>query len=444
MEVESSNRAVDSNKTPFGINKHVLLVLATVYAVLTGPHLFNWTVWESILKESRIFSSLCPEDFVGTICDAQQNRIAGLLSISTMFMFGFTFIAGFVLDVYGPKVCCLFGTTVMLLGWILLSLHRLNEKLMITLGFAFVGAGVDPSFFGTLTIANLFPSRSSTVISILGAARSLSNGIPVALGWWSMRSSAAGDDGLRPFTWVSIIMVVMSVLCGLTAALFVPLKPYKNLTQPANHVKVSVRKQIANLYKACFSPLYYPVVILTVVNLLRNNFYLASASQQLSSTGVAILTTMNVLAFLPGPVFGYLVDLRGPLVVILIIIITNLLMMSSLFIAQVTGSRLTAEVMGGLSVIMAFPGIGFLLSQVYCYIAIVFPPEDMGKLVGLACVIGGTCAMLCNPLYAFALAHKAFWAVDLGIIVATIGCFGIVAVLHRLLAQKTVPQLEAV
>lgn len=34
--------------------------------------------------------------------------------------------------------------------------------------------GADPAFFGLLSIANLFPGWNSTVMSILGAARSVS------------------------------------------------------------------------------------------------------------------------------------------------------------------------------------------------------------------------------------------------------------------------------
>lgn len=438
------------NYTPFGINRFVLLLIVILYSICVGSHFFNWTPWETILKRSGAFSELCP---TSKVCKAQEEKIASLLPLASVVMFSFTFIAGMVLDVIGPKVCCLFGNILLICGWILLKISS-SSRNIYAFGFALMGAGTDPAFFGTLSIANLFPGYCSTVISILGAARSVSNVLP-----FLMQEINEYDSNFT-FSYMALIFVILYLICFLAVVFLIPWKPYRlilskdppasnsvfelgvlgiaasshphsvpagdDLSRSKSDERIEVGEiekskcreawrelkiQFKALWRGMRSPLYYPIIIVMIINMIRNNFYLTSASKQLGSA-ITALTIVNMLAFIPGPILGFIVDKCGPLKVIAGLNTTNLLTFVTLLIGQVATNYTLTSAMNYTSTILAFPGIGFLLSQIYCYVSVIFPPADMGKLAGLASFMAGLCGLVVNPMYAWSSDKQSFWEMD--------------------------------
>lgn len=188
----------------------------------------------------------------------------------------------------------------------------------------------------------------------------------------------------------------------------------------------SLVKQFRALWKNIGSPLYLPIVAIQIINMIRNNFYLASASKQLGDRGTNALSIVNILAFIPGPILGLIVDKWGPLVVIAGINTTNILVFIAVLGGQLCSSSTVASTLNVISTILALPGIGFLLSQMYCYVSMVFPPEDMvsfhysknlllllqGKLAGFASFVAGLCGLVVNPMYSWSAYNDSFWEMD--------------------------------
>lgn len=491
----------------FGASPYLLVILAVFICFVAGTHLFNWTPWEKILKARHIYSDLCPD--VNVVCDAQEARIASLIAVVTVSMFTMTFIGGWILDLAGPRVSCYVGLTLMTTGWVLFLVVE-NKYSLLLPALILVSGGVDPTFFGLLCMANLFPGHQAAVIAALGGARSLSSLLPTIF-------LALAESEKLNLKWIGVVMLCTMGLCATIVQLFVPIVPYRHgvhirddsladlkpmlnnldhkesaeiiierhhkpplcaAEEPKfNHLALAhtgaatdtivatsrtvrlrgvgrsltdyalnkwdqFKDQLFHICRLVPSPLYWLVCIVSVVNMIRSNWLLASASKQMTPQGLSYFGIVNTLACLVGPTMGVVVDLFGPIFALLLLQITNMITTISLMLAHILRSNEKARnVFSHLAATFALPGIGFLLSQVYCYMAVIFPPEHMGKLVGIACLVSGLVAMISTPLYKWALHGDTFWIIDLAITCATAVTLVIVIMLWPLLRRRK--RLEA-
>lgn len=142
-------------------------------------------------------------------------------------------------------------------------------------------------------------------------------------------------------------------------------------------------------------PEFFLIVPFFCLCLIRGEFFAKSNKDLLvTSAGddcYTIFSVFNILTFLPGPVFGKLCDTIGILWVILIL---NISAINLYFF--VIFDVLAVKIIG---VLFYFVFTSFVLSNLYCYVAHVFPTEHFGKLTGLASFIGGMFSLLSIGLY---------------------------------------------
>lgn len=481
-------KASVSPKVPFGLHPLVLFGIVLIYTVCVGSHFFNWVAWERIFRHNQLLSAGCPPESLlpnsEVVCKPQAAGFNYMFLIFQLCMFSFSFVAGMVLDIVGPKMCCLFGNVMLILGWICFAVSSSSPALS-NLSMGLIGAGTDPAFFGTLSVANLFPEHSSIIIAILGAARSVSNLWPMLFYQLTVHIPSVFS-----IAGIGIFFVILYGGCFVLVLLFIPSAPFSvpskdptivhavtlvNTLELANigaapaqaevddgvallatsdveekavgtHIKENLKhslpKRLASsrqlsrmldnpergsrpvgspsaalstpeggkckvvltslarefkvLGAHLLSPLYFPVVIISVSNLIRNGYYNLTAKERLGSASIT-LQIVNVLAFVPGPICGYIVNRWSPFVVMHGLNGFMAMVFTCLIIAgQTTG--MFSVVLYHMSAVLFLPFVAFLLSQVYCYIALVFDPADMGKLSGFASFIAGVCSFATKPL----------------------------------------------
>lgn len=169
------------------------------------------------------------------------------------------------------------------------------------------------------------------------------------------------------------------------------------------------------------SPLYFPIVLFSIANILRNGYYLVSAKDRLGSAQ-ELLIIMNLLGFVPGPFCGYLVNRYSPFVVMHGLNVCIGIVFLLVLIAGQISNPSVADGFNYASTVFALPFIGFLLSQVYCYIALVFDPADLGKLAGFASLVAGFCGLATEPMTQLAR-RIGFAKMDILNLVITVICF---------------------
>lgn len=438
-----------SPSIPFNVNRYIVLVVLVIYVTFVGSHFFNWISWEEIFKNTGVYGHLCTasENDSGEFCTPRKQALDRLFFIVQASMFSFSFIAGLLLDILGPKLSCIIGNLLLTSGWGILYISPKNNSLY-PLGFALMGAGTDTSFFGLISFSNVFPENPSFIISILGAARSVSNFIPKFFALLSR-------DQASFFTMkgISFSYIVFYLLCIIISLLLIPSKAYvsvelneenqqqnvemvfnpktQNSISDSNEIdsaNTSSNSKLHNFWldaiypiKMLLNPIYFPIVLYCILNIQRNSYYTTSAKDRLGPA-VSLLETMTLLAFLPGPICGYLVHRFSPFAVMhglnFSIGCTFVCTVIAYFCLN-AGSTVGSNVFNYISTLFCLPFMGFILSQVYCYVAIVFEPKDLGKLVGFSSLVAGLCGLLSGYIIDFAR-RIGFVYVDVAYIIVTI------------------------
>eukprot|EP00922_Rhytidocystis_sp_ex-Travisia-forbesii_P063128 GHVS01093960.1.p1 GENE.GHVS01093960.1~~GHVS01093960.1.p1 ORF type:complete len:725 (-),score=81.77 GHVS01093960.1:324-2498(-) len=139
-------------------------------------------------------------------------------------------------------------------------------------------------------------------------------------------------------------------------------------------------KQVALMWE------YLLIVPFFSICLLRGEFFSKNNKQLLVPSSEEqwvreVFRVLNICSFLPGPLFGKLVDKIGIMPVIFFLNL-NGIVVYSLVIADNVGMKCAATV-------FFFIYTSFILSNLYCYVVVMFPPEHFGKLTGIASMAGG-------------------------------------------------------
>ncbi|EPR63538.1 hypothetical protein TGGT1_248610 [Toxoplasma gondii GT1] len=167
------------------------LFFISLYSVLIGPLYLNWAPLRQVLFRSGAYSWECdaaetdPTSLVYVhpqhdTCVQQRLRVGHLFTVCAAADYGFSFFGGLVMDVLGPKVASLLGSSLMLSGWLLIAVSTEAVQVLVP-GFVLFGLGIDMAFYGTLSVAALFPGHENAVMAVVVAMRALSYMTPVVL-----------------------------------------------------------------------------------------------------------------------------------------------------------------------------------------------------------------------------------------------------------------------
>eukprot|EP00922_Rhytidocystis_sp_ex-Travisia-forbesii_P048770 GHVS01072640.1.p1 GENE.GHVS01072640.1~~GHVS01072640.1.p1 ORF type:complete len:624 (+),score=72.45 GHVS01072640.1:247-2118(+) len=469
-------------KTPFGCNRFVLTVLYSLVSLMTGCCYWGWPGVQDMLYKSGAFSWKCvpgqtdPETINGVPypnCAARRNAIGDMYTAAFACHFGFSAVAGAILDLAGSKICGILGLSLTGIGWILLGIGSESSEGAYYGAVAFIGAGADTANLPLLSLANLFPGNESLVLSILGSVRSVSFAMPVIMAkiYTGSSSYTASDFQSFCYGYVGVCVGISLVI----AIVLIPLRPFKVAGQSdeeaampeereaaarsrrlsvytgsmmppvsasARDLKEIIREvrgksvdysarrssyqipdgqrrtsvmavtdgpaavrqsehsaygmgdtvaavQVDQREESYLTQLKKPEFLLIVpffcFCLIRGEFFSKSNKEMLITSSrndvYEIFTILNIMTFIPGPIFGKLCDTIGILWVILIINIDGVLMYFFVIFDSYACKLI--------STLFFFVYTSFVLSNLYCYVAATFPAEHFGKLTGLASLCGG-------------------------------------------------------
>lgn len=459
-----------------GINRYIIVVILCLYCLISGPAYFNWTAIADALLQDGAFEWECsaeerarrpvpPEMSYEPRCKKQEMAVNSLFTVASSSHFFCSFLGGLLLDLLGAKLTGMIGTGVMFSGWILLAFSSETFR-GYTVAAVLIGLSVDTAFFPCLTAANLFPGRGSTVIAFLGCFRSLSFVVPLAI-------RAAVIQG-RVATATQALLVYSGLflsLCFLVAAFLLPRRafpkqeketasaqvpdketPKKALSATKTRPEVTdsspsppgdrqqergvafilkgMRERLRGLMKEGCSLAYLPLLPLFSFLLTNIIFYVPSALHLLPKAYEAN-QIIQTFSFLPCPLLGMLADCIG---ILPVMHMTNLCGVLA-YVCVVIPSVPSYAGLQYLSSILFAIQISFLMSQLYCYVSITFSQENLGRLVGLVCAVGGLFSLVTGPMRSYALANGFLSMCRLAI---ALGCINalIIGFLHYLFYKR--------
>ncbi|CBZ51905.1 conserved hypothetical protein [Neospora caninum Liverpool] len=412
-----------NQKTPFSLNRYLLLLLYSIVVFTTGAVFYGWTALSAMIFKNDGFAYLCAKNSEGVyepdlresgklyICDEQDATVQKLYTMTFAVACLMSAGAGTLLDWLGPLFTELLGQVFNLIGWLLLAFSTADYPLYYP-ALVFIGLGADSSMLPTLCIRRLFPGSTGLIITILGSAASASFGIPLIL------SEIVENHGFSVRT-VSIGYCILGPVLGIVVAvLFMPRRGFAlddegtifreedeaateapralengqadaQSSRDVGHSLRAVTK--SSFWSQLFSVRYFLIVLYFVVVSWATSYYQQAARRMFSDSVVSVMEILLPLSFVPCIILGKIADVVG--------IIRVLVVMNTSGLLTYVFSFFKNDATGYLSAICFMIYMSLLTSQVYVYVEGTFSPNHFGKLIGLSNLTGGLLSLVSNPLY---------------------------------------------
>ncbi|PHJ22007.1 major facilitator family protein [Cystoisospora suis] len=149
-----------------------------------------------------------------------------------------------------------------------------------------------------------------------------------------------------------------------------------------------------------FSAVFLPLCVYEALTLVANSFF-ASASRRLLPQAYEANQIIQIFAFVPAPLLGFVADQMGILTTMCILNGSGLVAFVLAMVPQVPAAE-ACQYLAALSIMV---NNSFIISQVYCYVNQSFPEGHAGKLIGLACLVAGLPSLAANPMLQHAVDH---------------------------------------
>ncbi|CDJ38001.1 major facilitator superfamily domain-containing protein, putative [Eimeria tenella] len=450
------------------LNRYLLLFLYLVVVLLRGCTYWGWNGIQEMLYKSGAYLWECgdPESVtelrIGGAkyvdCPARKQMLGGIFTTALGSNMLSSFLAGIVLDAVGPKITMLIGVVMDIVGWLLLGFSGEGFRAYYAAAFC-IGVASDPGYLPLISISKLFPSNSSFVISIMGSVRSISFAIPVVM------SAVFQSPSFRPEDLWQMCVGYVGVGQGLSllvTLLFVPMASFKapaaaaageqqQQQLPAEELRdaskedgsvstaaaaaAARQRDSRSFWQLLVDPKFLLLLPIFCCALVRSDYYAKSNKEQLITSSGQDLYQMfaifNILSFIPGPVFGRLVDLYGIIVVLLLLNTSGVCMFLFLIFDNLACK--------GISIVFFFVYTSFVLSNVYCFISIHFPEHAFGKLAGFTSAAGGVFVLLSMLWYKKVLefeAPRSFVFVDGLMVAAGLLVYVLIFLLRRVSSRQ--------
>lgn len=403
-----SGSGLKAMKLHIPLNRYALLVLYLLVVLLRGCTYWGWNGIQEMLYKSGAYLWECNDlEVISELkignekyidCPLRKQMLGGIFTTALGSNMLSSFFAGVALDTFGPKITLFIGIIMDVIGWTLLGFSGENFQAYYAAAFC-IGVGTDPGYLPLLSISKLFPNNSSFVISIMGSLRSVSFAVPVIMSAIYQSSSFGSDDLWRMcIGYVGVGQGIAMVVC----LLFVPMASFKVQVEEVESDEPEPKERALSASSSRLrdnrsfrhlitDPKFLLLLPIFCCALVRSDYYAKSNKEQLIELSSdrelqKMFAIFNILSFLPGPMFGRLVDAYGIIVVLFILNTSGVCMYIFLMFDNIACK--------GISIVFFFIYTSFVLSNVYCFISINFPDHAFGKLTGLTSATGGVFVLL--------------------------------------------------
>lgn len=409
MKEKGDVGGLKAKKLHIPLNRYALLVLYLLVVLLRGCTYWGWNGIQEMLYKSGAYKWECNDPDVATElrignvtypdCPIRKQMLGGIFTTALGSNMLSSFFSGVALDALGPKITLFLGIVMDVIGWTLLGFSGENFQAYYAAAFC-IGVSADPGYLPLISISKLFPKNSSFVISVMGSLRSVSFSVPVIMSAIFQSDAFAPSDLWRMcIGYVAVGQGISLLVC----LFFVPMasftspeeesaQPEEDATKDASLAPSTSRvPDDRTFWQLIVDPKFLLLLPIFCAALVRSDYYAKSNKEQLIELSSQrdlqqMFAIFNILSFLPGPIFGRLVDVYGIIVVLLILNTSGVCMFIFLMFDSIACK--------GISIIFFFIYTSFVLSNVYCFISINFPAHAFGKLTGLTSATGGIFVLL--------------------------------------------------
>lgn len=421
--------------------RYLLMGCAVFFSLMLSGVVFGWPAVVIMLQDQGVYQYLC-ETGVHLPCQAQLNRFNLVFVVASTGFAWSVLPMGIVLDRWGPKICASMGSVLLVAGSLLFAFSDPPNFDGFLPGYLLMGIGGPPIVFSCMHLANLFPQKKGTIITLLNVALDASSLVFVILG-----DIYRAAPQVFHYKVMFIGFAAVPALSFLVGLVLWPMRAYVVLAAPSGgstptgsrSVNASSEEDGLLTEEPSFktqvtSLVFWLCAAFTTMNLFRVNYYIATVGEQLLEfTGETIVIANSTLtenqerAELFTSIFAYFLPIVGVMSVPVIgFLLDRLGLYLSIWI--LVGSGIMYGIFGLLTMLpievqlITFIFVAFfralLFSAMATYVAAAFSFQHFGKLWGVVFLFGGI-VNLAEYFLSAAVAGNFFW-LNIGMLIASL------------------------
>lgn len=151
----------------------VQVIVAIIYCLFAAGIVFGYAAIKPVLIDEGVFKGLCTAEELEkktSPCFQQEIRLNLMFTIAAVSTNVAALPIGTILDKYGPRVCGIIGSILLLIGALLFSFASQVNGDLFTPGYFFLALGGPFVFISSFQLSNTFPQNSGLILALLTGA----------------------------------------------------------------------------------------------------------------------------------------------------------------------------------------------------------------------------------------------------------------------------------
>lgn len=158
------------------------IVTAVIYCLFATGIVFGYAALKPVLILEHVYEELCSADEIkgDSPCYDQEIRLNLMFTVAAVATNIAALPVGTILDKFGPQICGIIGSFLLALGALLFAFARKLPLDGYLLGYLFMGLGGPFIYIPSFQLSNAFPKHSGLILALLTGAFDASSAIFLA------------------------------------------------------------------------------------------------------------------------------------------------------------------------------------------------------------------------------------------------------------------------
>lgn len=203
-------------------------MIAIIYCLLAAGVVFGYAAIKPVLIDEDVFKESCTEEELekGTKpCYQQEIRLNLMFTIAAVSTNVAALPIGTILDRYGPRVCGIIGSVLLLIGTLLFAFAFQLPGDAFTPGYFFLALGGPFIFISSFQLSNTFPQNSGLILALLTGAFDSSSAL-----FLLFRVLFEATNGRLDTQRLFLIYAIVPILIFIVQMFVMPKESYKSVS----------------------------------------------------------------------------------------------------------------------------------------------------------------------------------------------------------------------
>ncbi|RKF55932.1 Protein FMP42 [Golovinomyces cichoracearum] len=204
----------------------IQIFIALLSCFLTSGIVFGYAALKPVLINEHAYREYCTQEELDEnvpVCVGQEIRLNLIFTVAVVATNACALPVGTILDRYGPQICGLISSFLLMIGALLLAFSAEIPFDGYLVGYLFLALGGAFIYLPSLHLSNSFPNHSGTIMALISGAFDSSSAI--FLMYHDFYSKSGGTLGPKKFF---LAFLIVPLFVFLSQLLYMPKFSYKS------------------------------------------------------------------------------------------------------------------------------------------------------------------------------------------------------------------------